>query len=60
MSHKLTITHISDEEVSYKLNGTHLLTANHDDDGWSGMERVNSMMMAVAKEIGAEVETKED
>jgi hypothetical protein len=51
----LTIKPDGDEEVRYKLNDVEMITANHDDDGWAGMERIDKLMRRIAYVIGAEV-----
>ena len=48
-------TRIDNETVEYRLNGEVLITANHDDDGWSGMERIDDLISSIARKLGAEI-----
>lgn len=44
---KFDIEEVDDETIKYSLNGEHLITANHEDDGWSGMERISDLMTSI-------------
>lgn len=45
-----------DEVLEVHLDGQHVVTANHDEDGWSGMRKVEETIKEIAKIIGARVE----
>jgi hypothetical protein len=44
-----------DERVVVMVDGKEVAFANHDDDGWAGMENCVNTATAVAKALGAEV-----
>lgn len=48
------ITTFDSENVDYELDGVHLINANHDDHGWSGMADIQNLLKAIAERIGAE------
>jgi hypothetical protein len=53
------IRHDGDESLSIELNGDHLISLNHDDDGWQGIEKACNLVNLIAEKIGAEVEHEE-
>lgn len=52
---KFVKKYIDDEHVEYSLNGEVLITANHDDDGWEGMERIEGLINSIAQLLDVEV-----
>lgn len=54
--HIFTIQSPNDEVVEYYLDGEHLITANHDEHGWSGMEGIEAMVATIAKNLGIPIE----
>ena len=52
----LVIHEVNDEVVEYWLDGACLISTNHDDDGWSGMERVNTALTKMAAACGLPVQ----
>ena len=58
-AHKFEVICVNDENVSLRMNGKELIVANHDEDGWNGMQRMESLFRDVMKRIGAvEIETE--
>lgn len=53
--HELIIEEVDDETRIYTMNEIELIRANHDDDGWGGMERIDTLLRAVAGLVGAKV-----
>jgi hypothetical protein len=53
--HVFTISRPNDDTAEYALDGAHLITANHDEHGWSGMEAIEKLVNAIAEKIGARV-----
>lgn len=58
-THVFTVKQLDDEHVEYSLNGVHLITANHEDDGWAGMERIGLLVNGIAASFGATVQEVE-
>lgn len=56
--HVFTFVQKSDEAFEVTLNDKFLGAFNHDQDGWGGMETVERLVAAIAKEIGAQVVTE--
>lgn len=56
MPHKMTINRPDEESIEILIDGEVVGGANHDTDGWSGMERVEKMAMRIAKKLGMEVD----
>jgi hypothetical protein len=54
-----TISRPNDDTAEYALDGAHLIRANHDEHGWSGMEAIEKTVKAIAVKIGARVEEVE-
>ena len=48
-SHKFTVHYPDDETMVIKLDGKNIFSGNHDDDGWAGMEAVESVVTEIAK-----------
>lgn len=48
----IDIVHVDDERVDYFLDGKDLVSVNHDEDGWGGMETVDQIIRRMAKEAG--------
>ena len=46
-----------DEVQEIRLNGEYLLTTNHDEHGWAGMEAARDLCERIAKSLGGTVET---
>lgn len=47
----------SDEEsVEFSINGKHLTTVNHDEDGWVAMKKIENVIRKIAKEYGIDVQ----
>lgn len=47
-----------DESMTVFLNGKEVGSANHDSDGWKGMETVEEIVTEIAKVLGLPVETE--
>lgn len=48
----IDIVHVDDERVDYFLDGKDLVSVNHDEDGWGGMETVDKIVRRMAMEAG--------
>ena len=48
MKQKFVINHEDDENVTVFLNGKQVGSANHDEDGWSGIEKVEKIVKSIA------------
>jgi hypothetical protein len=46
-----------DEVEEIRLNGEYLVSTNHDEHGWAGMEAARNLVTAIAKRLGGKVET---
>ncbi|MEX3764412.1 hypothetical protein [Paraburkholderia phenoliruptrix] len=53
--HVFTVKRVHDERVDYSLDGELLVSANHDDHGWAGMEEIDKLVKLIAGKIGADV-----
>lgn len=53
--HIITKLFIDGETTEYLLDGHHLITANHDTDGWTGMERINDVIQSIADRLEIKV-----
>lgn len=40
-----------EEQLEIVLNGEVIMTANHDDDGWQGMERLLALCRAIEAKL---------
>lgn len=54
MTHRFEVRH-ADESFEVRLDGQHVMSANHDEHGWDGMDAVRKVVDNVARIIGAEV-----
>lgn len=50
------VKQIDDEQIEIFANGMLIGFANHDEDGWAGMEKVEMIAEALAKALGADFE----
>jgi hypothetical protein len=48
----ITLHEVDDETVEVLVNGEHLITLTHDEDGWSGMGRIENMLEELAARLG--------
>lgn len=56
MKHEFNIQKSADEEyMRVFLDNTKIISANHDNDGWHGMEAIEQTVYGIAKVIGAKV-----
>lgn len=53
MTHLFEINSDGDETEEIKLNGKYLMTLNHDEHGWEGMDVARKLVEKIAKGIGA-------
>jgi hypothetical protein len=51
----LKIVEVSDERKEYYLNDHLIMSANHDDHGWAGMEDIDRIARAMAEGCGASI-----
>lgn len=51
----VSIERPDDETIQVYVNGESIISANHDEHGWSGMDAVEKTALAVARACGAEV-----
>ena len=52
---ELVIREVDEETVQYWIGDTMLIEANHDDDGWVGMSRINEALTEMAEIVGITV-----
>lgn len=50
-----TIKQPNEERIEIFLNGEYIGFANHDEDGWSGMEKVEKIVKKIANKLGIPV-----
>lgn len=55
MQHKMTIHRRDEEHVEILIDGESLGSANHDNEGWAGMETVESLAVNIADKLGMEI-----
>lgn len=48
-----------EEHMRFYVNGVQVGEANHDNDGWAGMDTASSLFERIAEELGVEVITDE-
>lgn len=48
----ISIVEINDETTEVRVNGTHVTTLTHDEDGWQGMRRVETVLEETARILG--------
>ena len=53
---KVQIKQIDDEQIEVLVDGKHIGSANHDEDGSVGMAKVEEIAKAIAKAVGADFE----
>lgn len=51
----LVIHRVDDERIDFRLDDSEICSVNHDEDGWSGMEKVQLALETVAELEGWEV-----
>lgn len=56
---RLSITDDGDEKVYMHLDGVHIFTANHEDDGWDGMTRLIALATTLALRLGVGVDNEQ-
>jgi hypothetical protein len=56
MKHKFVLKRDDDENLTVLLNGTEVGSANHDEDGWGGMESMETLVKAIAAVLKIPVE----
>jgi len=54
------LRNVDDESIEFLIDGEVISYANHDSDGWVGMEKLIDMFTAIAKKFGYEVGRTED
>lgn len=52
---KFEIKGLDDEDIEFLIDGRTISYANHDDDGWHGMEKLTNMFEEIADALGEEV-----
>ncbi len=52
----VTLKSPNDETVHLFVDGKHLATATHDEDGWAGMNMLENVAKLLARELGANFE----
>ena len=50
------IKHPNDEYFEVLVDGKYIGFANHDEDGWAGMDKIEKLVEALAKALGADFE----
>ncbi len=53
---KIQIREINEEHIEILVDGEWICSADHDEDGWAGMEKVETFTESLAKKLGIEVE----
>ena len=53
---KMQIKHIDDEQIVVLVDGSEVGYANHDEDGWNGMGKIENIVEAMAHALGANFE----
>lgn len=56
----IEIFYDSDESFEIRAKGVYVGSADHDRDGWSGMEHIREILQAVAKELYLDFTEKGD
>lgn len=51
---RVKIQRIDDENIVVLVDNVPIGGANHDEDGWAGMEKVEQIVEALAKALGAD------
>ncbi len=55
MIKSIGIKEVDDENIEILINGKVVAYANHDEDGWVGMEKVEGLVDIFAKALGLNV-----
>lgn len=55
MKHNLHFHHLNEESFDILLDGVEIGSANHDNDGWAGMQAIKDVVTAMAHRLGVEV-----
>ncbi len=53
---KVQIKQVDDERIEVLVDGKEIGWADHDEDGWAGMAKVEEIAEALAKALGAKFE----
>ncbi|KKM66823.1 hypothetical protein LCGC14_1477380 [marine sediment metagenome] len=53
---KIQIKEIDEEHIEVLVDGEWVCSADHDEDGWAGMEKVEALAESIAKKLGIEFE----
>ena len=53
---KIEIRETDEEHIEVFVNGEWVCSADHDEDGWAGMEKVEALAASIAKKLGMEFE----
>lgn len=53
---KFVLSKSDDENLTVFLNGKEIASANHDTDGWAGMEAIEELVTKIAKALKIPVE----
>ena len=53
------IKQIDDENIVVLVDGKEIGWANHDEDGWAGIQKVEEIAEGIAKALGADFEVTE-
>jgi hypothetical protein len=56
----LVIRWVNDEQVDILLYGEELISVNHDEHGWDGIQVALNLSRTFARKLGAEVRTEGD
>ena len=54
MKNKFEIKIINDEQIEFWLNDIYISYANHDEDGWAGMDGKIRLIKSIAEILNAE------
>lgn len=53
---KIEIRETDEEHIEVFVNGEWVCSADHDEDGWAGMGKVEALAESIAKKLGIEFE----
>lgn len=53
---KIEIRETDEEHIEIFVNGEWVCSADHDGDGWAGMEKVEVLAESIAKKLGIKFE----
>ncbi len=54
----IEINYNTDESFEIRANGVYVGSADHDRDGWSGMEHIREILQGVARELYLDFEER--